>query len=1586
MALSKINFQNGTIVRSNFLNEIQKGSTFSGKSRANYYAAPTDTEQSSWMVGERDGLKDWELDPRHGLGAVAASGRINAWEIISGSSPIQYQGVAGTPSVLLFNPNTGLPSVDPYISINAGSFVDQYGEKREWPTTSLAIKDNQTNYIYYRFDSATQSWGFTYSLNGFPTSETLHIPLAKITISNGSIPVSTETGDIFFDGGFVDYRQGSYSGYLNAYSSQLTNTDIKISDYLASNLDRVLCDTSAGSFVVTLPEMPEDGTRIAIADIYGTFDQYPLVIKAYESETNGIFTPLYTINGSSDNWIINSKNSYLALFYSTLTRDWRFEDLPLDAQNGILGKFISCGGREIIPNIITQDACPTGQNIPSQYPTPSLGTYFWDSTQQVCYAEIKNTTALYGNGTASGTIKEFNAKRCMPEDLATNYVSNKRNIIYVDPVIGNDSITNDGGTLSPFRTIERAILEGARRSYRRGLENDVIDSISIQLAPGDYYVDNRPGTLNINEISTLQLDSKGLISQENISNSEIIQSYDPQTGFFIAELPGTSSADLLQYAVQIGRVIYSTSGGVARISRMKQMDVNSTKWMVFIDGVSGEFNQFDSLSYDTLYKFNPSTGGLILPRGISINGTDLRKVKIRPMFVPSVSSGIKTALFKVTGNTYVSQLTFADNRQFNFSHSNITSVEYASKCELIGVGAQQSNGRVTGCSGELAYYQKLTKLFNIIDNYTTSLEGRNDEWSIVTKAFLDRSKRYTDNEINLTGQSNLYNDQNQLISAINDSYSLPSEVPGAAIDTNPSFFGLGLPDINSARSSSPYVFNCSVRSIYGMNGMHADGSKIEGLRSMVVAQFTQVSLQVDPNAFNGPYEPNSPTADREKAFKPEYRHFGFKASNDSYIQIVSCFVIGNADHFISESGGDLSITNSCSDFGDVSLKAIGYKATAFSQDIGKKDLGNLAIGTQITSIIPAKPLAGDYISIPDPTLIGNISTGISIDTPVTKAINNPNRIYLKGYNSIQQPPSASTLSGGNRFTYTYNNGQYLSGPQQYQKIIVANKDNTSIFTADLVPPLDSNNINYFNLDPNLVFLDDKSRVFGWDPGVDNGPNLPSGRWYFRVNSGSSLFNTIINTGNNQVINSYAVVTIRRNIDRRSPDQRIYRARVKGFTGSVRRPLPGYIVQSQEFPWSDNPQNAFIIANVQDFEPGLTSQLNNKENVSKGLPNVSDQGEYILTLLPLNNPDSQQAVISGGYYPDPNYDDPVANPDSLTKDAITLLKTFNVLTTSGSVINISPGLNEIPTFKTSESGLIPVYIELRRPSLIRATNHTWEWVGYLNYDTALPSLQGNALSPQDKPKKIITELNGGRVYATGMDEDGIFRIGSRAFDLKTNKQFDISVPGINAAVNQNVAFEVRYNEQTVASDVSVLNFVGYQQVTSEGGIATIPLEKEAHLPIAGGTLTGTLNGIDASFSGSISGLTATISGTTSSTNKTTGALVVTGGVGIGGDLNVGGDIAAFATSDSRLKENINPLTNALSKLDKISGVTYNWNSISGKNTNTNEVGVLAQEILEVLPEAVVKRDNGYYAVDYEKIIPLLIEAIKELKSEVNQLKK
>jgi len=105
---------------------------------------------------------------------------------------------------------------------------------------------------------------------------------------------------------------------------------------------------------------------------------------------------------------------------------------------------------------------------------------------------------------------------------------------------------------------------------------------------------------------------------------------------------------------------------------------------------------------------------------------------------------------------------------------------------------------------------------------------------------------------------------------------------------------------------------------------------------------------------------------------------------------------------------------------------------------------------------------------------------------------------------------------------------------------------------------------------------------------------------------------------------------------------------------------------------------------------------------------------------------------------------------------------------------------------------------------------------------------------------------------------------------------------------------------------------------------------------------------------------------------------------GSEIEASGDVIAFGSSDERLKDNIQPITEPLWKLNQIGGYTFDWND-KQDTYEGHDVGVVAQEIHKVLPEVVAERSNGYLGVKYEKIVPLLIESIKELKKEVDDIK-
>jgi len=110
----------------------------------------------------------------------------------------------------------------------------------------------------------------------------------------------------------------------------------------------------------------------------------------------------------------------------------------------------------------------------------------------------------------------------------------------------------------------------------------------------------------------------------------------------------------------------------------------------------------------------------------------------------------------------------------------------------------------------------------------------------------------------------------------------------------------------------------------------------------------------------------------------------------------------------------------------------------------------------------------------------------------------------------------------------------------------------------------------------------------------------------------------------------------------------------------------------------------------------------------------------------------------------------------------------------------------------------------------------------------------------------------------------------------------------------------------------------------------------------------------------------------------------------GRIDAGNDIVAYSTSDERLKENVKTIDSSLSKVLQIRGVEFDWKELTEEEKKTihgnegHDVGVIAQEIEKVLPEVVTERENGYKAVKYEKIVPLLIEAIKEQSDTITKL--
>ena len=543
-------------------------------------------------------------------------------------------------------------------------------------------------------------------------------------------------------------------------------------------------------------------------------------------------------------------------------------------------------------------------------------------------------------------------------------------IIYVNPddFDASDAIDNRGNSaLRPFKSIQRAFLEVARFSYRVGLSNDEFDAFSIMLYPAEYIVDNRPG-----------------------------------------------------------EVLYTNT---APIDANSNLDLTSPN--------------------NVLHKFNSVEGGIIVPRGCSLVGTDLRRTKVIPKYVPYptiyAAKGIntedqvppRTSVFRVTGGTYFWQFSFFDGAEEGvyfkpdstetlapkFSHHRLTCFEFADG--LNPLSKLISDGSVPNADYSAVpnilertdleiYYQKVSKAFATIpdtsgDPATDQIQARVEENRIVgpisdeyrvlqitrngqtaTAVTVDEFDNPRDHgfsvgvNINVSGvtgstgpqsevDASVYNGSFTVTSASGNvfTYQMQSEPTGNAVGSNITV----KTEIDTVDSASPYAFNLSLRSVWGMNGMNANGSKATGFKSMVVAQFTGLSLQKDDRAFvrynqsTGNYDVATAGDGAHLDGFAEYRkgwgHRHIVCSNDSFIQAVSVFAVGYDTHFTAESGGDMSITNSNSNFGNTALRSAGFKAKSFSKDKAG----------ELTHIIPPKAL----------NVISTTATGTSGASTITLA-------------------------------------------------------------------------------------------------------------------------------------------------------------------------------------------------------------------------------------------------------------------------------------------------------------------------------------------------------------------------------------------------------------------------------------------------------------------------------------------------------------------------------------------------------------------------------------------------------------------------
>ena len=219
----------------------------------------------------------------------------------------------------------------------------------------------------------------------------------------------------------------------------------------------------------------------------------------------------------------------------------------------------------------------------------------------------------------------------------------------------------------------------------------------------------------------------------------------------------------------------------------------------------------------------------------------------------------------------------------------------------------------------------------------------------------------------------------------------------------------------------------------------------------------------------------------------------------------------------------------------------------------------------------------------------------------------------------------------------------------------------------------------------------------------------------------------------------------------------------------------------------------------------------------------------------------------------------------------------------------------------------------------------------------------------------------------------------------------SIPANIVSGSSQITFSGISSLPTLVSGSSQITYASISSIPA--GIVSSSTQTIAHLP--NGTVSGssqiTYTSISSIPGGIVSGSSQVLGGTAIHSGSSGDYQFNSIGVGtaasaLAGEIRATNDITAFYSSDIRLKENIQPIQNALEKVESISGNTYDWKEGYDEihSHKGNDIGVIAQEIESILPQIVTNRDNGYKAVQYEKIVPLLIEAIKELSAKIKRL--
>ena len=711
-----------------------------------------------------------------------------------------------------------------------------------------------------------------------------------------------------------------------------------------------------------------------------------------------------------------------------------------------------------------------------------------------------------------------------------------------------------------------------------------------------------------------------------------------------------------------------------------------------------------------LIAFNPVTGGVLLPRGCSMHGQDLRKTSVRPNWVTAVVDELpdysnRRAIFKNSGTG------------FFFNGTTMDKIGHAESCHLLDTFHPASQAELD------AFYLKVQATVGTgADLATALLAARPSEYQIVGP--IDQTL-----------------------------------APTSAWDTT--------------RGASPYIFNWSVRSDYGLGGAFWDGAKISGLRSMVCANFTNTGQQKDmrcwqvysggawvtlANTPEGYQQYIDATPDNVRRNPARHtRHIA--AINNAYIQKVSIFGIGQSEITMVDSGGEITDNGGNSTFGGSAALAKGYKGFAFGKDknwavsrlrvplniseklsnVRRIELGVVAAisGSTITL---TSGLAIDSGTATNPAVLQSLGYSLAAGTRIW--IDNPAgdgwRATLSASAWSSSAPAvigitAAPLQSGTNAAA----GADAIGRRVYIRRVVDTRT-----VAERRCSLILNNTA-------SARLPQRNTVLQTDPARSGGA---IGRV---LAGGGEEVLLVTGTGIGPLPGSGVLKTSEITL-RRGAASRTYAAGTFYRQGTVVKHANKHWQAKGTFTSAGSSPDPAFWGEVFVHMP---SEFNPEDSVSQEAPiltldtDTSDVDSS--TTLGIN---WSTAWTSAGAIRDQYR----SGTDYLGAYALLRALGFSDAAAHAALVpQVAASRDRDPSsavaFPTAPSGgaatgLGNWAVEFRRPSTIRLYNHQWEWTGFGNYSKAMPAVQGD-MSEFNKFTHYFTSAAGGRVTPKGSNEDG-----------------------------------------------------------------------------------------------------------------------------------------------------------------------------------------------------------------------------------------